>query len=343
MANTGSRMIRGFLLLVLSGVMVCAVANRKSMMATDGGEPSAERVASHRTSLAALPRPDAVATDPSGYSLNGAAMSPVGADFASTDLASIESVRDDLRRNLLGLADGQIAVETSGRQDRVAARLAATQRELEEANSQERAVVGASGEQDCAARIRDIETQFQGSRLNLRLKLIAVNARMGMFDGGMDAETRSKSESLKAELERLDRKQAESIQTVRDAESAKMTELKAQQQAATSARLAGLRYESASQVAEQARARKDRLKVDLAEGTSSEGFERMQRADLDAGRPNGALAAVNSRAAAAAEAKFSRDLAAARASMVKRQNEIKRREAEDYALAGKRRVAASSR
>ncbi|MDO8585828.1 MAG: hypothetical protein Q7T82_02205 [Armatimonadota bacterium] len=333
MANIGARMMRSFLLLGLTGVVVSALSGCKTMVATDR-QSWVEPVALRKTHNGTWPRLTAsTGRAPDSSYAEADTIEPYRTEPPATDCALMESARDDLRRSLLNIAEEQIVRETARMSEGTSARLEARRQEIEEANRREYAALSEKAAGDSAARVHQVQTELQGPRLNLRLKLAAVNARTGMFEGKLDREAGNKSDWLKAELERLDLKQAQSVQEIRDSESKEMSELKARQQSRLEAEIAQMRDDYGVEMAEQAKAQRNRLRADLAEEAISIGFDRSPRGCLDpTSKLCRALNGLNSRAAGVAERKFDRDLAAAQASMKSRRDEIREREAEDYSL-----------
>ena len=262
------------------------------------------------------------------------------ADFGTasgSDLRLVDTARNDLRRRVRDLAEDQIARETVDMRENADARTYERVGELRDSNGREYQELVDKIASETSLRVRDVEMEFQQPCLNLRLKLAAVNARRGMFGGIIDAQALTRAESLKADLAVLEKRRQDKIQAIRDSESDQVSALRKQQQSGIDAETARLQAEADARIADQTKERRDRLSADLSQGASedlpkADGIARSAAWKIASDR----LSVSSRHAADSAESRFDKDLAAARASARKRQEEIRRREIQDRAFMSKR-------
>jgi hypothetical protein len=254
---------------------------------------------------------------------------------SGADLRMIDAARGDLRRRVRELAEGQIARETVDLRESVNALADERISELTAENKRDYQELAEKAAANTSLRARDIEMEFQPRSLDLRVKLSALNARRGLFGGTIDAQAQSKAQLLQAQLADLEKHRQSKIQALREADELELSELSKKQQATVAAETARLHGEAEAKIAGDTRERRDRLSADLSQGESEDPPGTHNNPVVSKVTSN-RLTMSNRRAAYTAEGRFNSDLAAARASARKRQEEIRRREQEDLALMGRR-------
>jgi hypothetical protein len=336
MMNPTPRSTGGVFLMLMVCLGLAAVAGCKTETASTSSP--AIRLANAREpewGLLTGVRPVLAESGKSGTLLQSDQSNP-GSDYGS-DLRMIDAARGDLRRRVQDLAEEQIARETADMRENANAQVDERARELRNANDREYQEFADRILSESSIQARQVELDLQQPRLNLRLKLAAVNARRGMFGGAIDAQAQIKAESLKAELAQLDQRRQDMIQALRDSETREMSELKKKQQSGVDAETARLRADAEARIAEDAKERRDRLNADLSQSVSEDSPRASSAVRLAmSARANDRLSVSSRNAADLAENRFDRDLAAARASVRKRQEDIRRRELVDRALMNKR-------
>lgn len=254
---------------------------------------------------------------------------------SGADLRMIDAARGDLRRRVRELAEGQIARETIDLRENANALADERIRELTAGNEREYQDFAEKVAASTSLRRRDIETEFQPPSLDIRVKLSALNARRGLFGGTIDAQAQSEAQSLQAQLADLEKRRQSKIQALRQADELELSELSKNQQSTVSAETARLHGEAEAKIAGDITERRDRLSADLSQG-ESEDLPVTHSSPAVSKAASGSLNLPGRRLANTAEGRFESDLAAARTSARKRQEEIRRREQEDMALMGKR-------
>ena len=254
-----------------------------------------------------------------------------------SDIEFFEQARADLRRRVVELAEAEIARANADMEHTAAIRVESLRRELEAYNERQLAETRARMAEDPAAGARNADAPGLERSLNLRLKIAALKSRLGMFGGAMNAQTESRLAHFQSELDELDKRRAESVQSAREAEATKLSDLERRLKEEEEARIAELRKSLDDRANDNIRARKSRLVADLAQGAVWEDPAE-PASGFDTGYVDAwaRMLAVHQKAAGAAERGFERDIAAARAMTRSRRSEIGRRDAEDSAQTNRR-------
>ncbi|MDO8684147.1 MAG: hypothetical protein Q7N50_11765, partial [Armatimonadota bacterium] len=269
---------------------------------------------------------------------SGAAIRPAAFDVPASDAETMASARNELRLRVEELAEAQIARAKVEMEQNAAVRLDSHRRELLAAIDRERAERGADIANERWTRVRDFDVESLGRRVNLGLKKAAAKTQLGLFDSGVDSATGTKIESLKSEIDRLDEQRVETMLSGQIAEAREIAALEQSQKARMDAEIAQLRKALDDHIQQESKALRDRLKADLAEGVFGMSLIDKSSRYIEAGADKSSQSLRDEKRVPkykipkyndSAERRFQTDLAEAKASIHKRQEEINRRRDED--------------